>query len=43
VKWPPACEDVRPGAEERPLFEDVTENTGLCVIVICKVQLRVEC
>jgi hypothetical protein len=42
VRWPPACKDVSPGAEELPLFEDVTkplektatENTGLCVIVI---------
>jgi hypothetical protein len=26
VIWPPACEDVRPGAEERPLLEDVTKQ-----------------
>jgi hypothetical protein len=47
VRWPPACEDVSPEAEERPLLEDitkqssavktVTENTSLCVTVICKV------
>jgi hypothetical protein len=46
VRWPPACEDVSPGAQERPLLEDVTqqrsedrdyENTSLCVTVICKV------
>jgi hypothetical protein len=52
VKWPPACEDVILGAEERPLLEDgqpsravgtVTKNTSICVIVICKVQLRVVC
>jgi hypothetical protein len=38
VGWPPACEDVSPGAEERPVLEDITviENTSLCVIVICK-------
>jgi hypothetical protein len=39
VRWPADCEDVSPGAEERPLLEDVTnvvktvtENTNLCVI-----------
>jgi hypothetical protein len=26
VKWPPACEDVSPVAEERPLLEDVTKQ-----------------
>jgi hypothetical protein len=26
VRWPPACEDVSPGAEERPLLEDVTKQ-----------------
>jgi hypothetical protein len=46
VRWPSACEDVSLGAEEHPLLEDVTsravktvtENTGLCVMVICEVQ-----
>jgi hypothetical protein len=45
VKWPPACEDVSPEAEERPMLKPlpssamktVTENTGLCVTVIGKV------
>jgi hypothetical protein len=49
VRWTPACEDVSPGAEVRSMLEDipggaakaVAENTGLCVIVICKVQSRV--
>jgi hypothetical protein len=43
VRWPSACEDVRPGAEERPLLEDVTkqrsedcEKNILSAIVICK-------
>jgi hypothetical protein len=26
VTWPPACEDMSPGAEERPLLEDVTKQ-----------------
>jgi hypothetical protein len=26
VRWPPACENVRPAAEERPLLEDVTKQ-----------------
>jgi hypothetical protein len=26
MKWAPACEDVNPGAEERPLLEDVTKQ-----------------
>jgi hypothetical protein len=26
VRWPPACEDVSPRAEERPLLEDVTKK-----------------
>jgi hypothetical protein len=26
VRWLPACEDVIPGAEERPLLEDVTKQ-----------------
>jgi hypothetical protein len=26
VRWPPACEDVNPGAEERPLLEDFTKQ-----------------
>jgi hypothetical protein len=46
VRWPPAYKDMSPGAEERPLLEevtkrcseDVTENTSLCVIVIYGVQ-----
>jgi hypothetical protein len=28
VRWPPACEDVRPGAEERPPLEDVTKQSS---------------
>jgi hypothetical protein len=24
--WPPACEDVSPEAEERPLLEDATKQ-----------------
>jgi hypothetical protein len=27
VRWPPACEDVIQGAQDRPLLEDVT-HTG---------------
>jgi hypothetical protein len=26
VRWPPACEDVNPGAEERPLLGDVSKQ-----------------
>jgi hypothetical protein len=26
VSWPPACEDMNPGAEEGPLLEDFTEQ-----------------
>jgi hypothetical protein len=26
VRWPPACKDVSPGAEERPLLEDVSKQ-----------------
>jgi hypothetical protein len=26
MRWPPACEDVCPGAEKRPLLEDVTKQ-----------------
>jgi hypothetical protein len=45
VRWPPDCEDVRSGTEERSLLKPllsnavktVTENTSFCVIVICKV------
>jgi hypothetical protein len=41
VGWLPACKDVSPEAEECPPMEavgsNVTENTGLCVIVICEV------
>jgi hypothetical protein len=28
VRWPPASEDVSPGAEERPLLEDVTKQSS---------------
>jgi hypothetical protein len=28
VRWPPACEDVSPGVEERPMLEDVTEQSS---------------
>jgi hypothetical protein len=50
VRWTPACEDVSPGVEERPLLEAATkerllktvnENTSLCVI--CEVRARVVC
>jgi hypothetical protein len=52
VRWLPACEDVSPVAEERPLLEaatkqrlvkTVTENTSLCVIVICEVCVVTSC
>jgi hypothetical protein len=26
VRWPPACEDVSPGADDRPLLEAVTKQ-----------------
>jgi hypothetical protein len=26
VRWPPACENLSPGAEQRPLLEDVTKQ-----------------
>jgi hypothetical protein len=26
VKWPPACEDVNPEVQERPLLEDVIKQ-----------------
>jgi hypothetical protein len=26
VRWPPACEDVSSGVEERPLLGDVTKQ-----------------
>jgi hypothetical protein len=26
VRWPPACKNVNPGAEERPLLGDVTKQ-----------------
>jgi hypothetical protein len=26
VRWPPACEDISPGAEECPLLEDITQK-----------------
>jgi hypothetical protein len=28
VRWPPACEDVSPGAEDRPFLEDVTKQSS---------------
>jgi hypothetical protein len=28
VGWPPAWEDVIPGAEERPVLEDVTKQSS---------------
>jgi hypothetical protein len=28
VRWPPACEDVIPVAEERSLLEDVTKQSS---------------
>jgi hypothetical protein len=28
VRWPPACEDMSPGTEERPLLEDVTKQSS---------------
>jgi hypothetical protein len=28
VRWPPAPENVRPGAEEHPLSDDVTKQRG---------------
>jgi hypothetical protein len=28
VTWPPACEDVSPGAEERPLLKDVIKQSS---------------
>jgi hypothetical protein len=45
MRWHPACKDVKLGAKERPLLEDVTQkrsetltgSTGLCVIVIREV------
>jgi hypothetical protein len=45
VRWPPACEDVSPGAEVRPLLDvlpssivkTLTGNTNLCGTVVCKV------
>jgi hypothetical protein len=26
VRWPPACEDVSPRTENRPLLEDITKQ-----------------
>jgi hypothetical protein len=51
VRWPLAFKNVSPGAEDCPLLEDVTKqysedvtgNTSLCVIVICKVLSQVVC
>jgi hypothetical protein len=38
VRRSPACKDVSPEAEKcPPLPNNVTGNTGLCVIVICEV------
>jgi hypothetical protein len=41
VRWSPSCKDVSPEGGERPrgkpLPSNVTENTRLCVIVICEV------
>jgi hypothetical protein len=45
VRWPPACKDVSPEAEERPVLKDVpssavktgSRSSSLCVVVICKV------
>jgi hypothetical protein len=41
VGWSPVCKDVSPEEEARPplkpLPSNVTENTGLYVIVICEV------
>jgi hypothetical protein len=28
VKWPPVCEDVSLGAEDRPLLEDITKQSS---------------
>jgi hypothetical protein len=28
VRWPPDCEDVSPGAEERPLLEAATKQSS---------------
>jgi hypothetical protein len=28
VRWPPACEDMSPGAEERPTLEDVAKQSS---------------
>jgi hypothetical protein len=43
MRWLPAYEDVSTRADERALLEDVTsavktatENTGFCVMAICK-------
>jgi hypothetical protein len=49
VRWPPACKDLSPGAEERALLEDVTKQSSedrdgegyFFVVVICKVKSRV--
>jgi hypothetical protein len=29
VIWPPACEDVSPEADKRPLLENVTKQLGV--------------
>jgi hypothetical protein len=28
MKWPPACEDLSPGAEDRSLLENVTKQSS---------------
>jgi hypothetical protein len=47
VRWPPACEDVSPGAEERSQWEDFAKQRSEdhdgehFIIVRCKDQSRV--
>jgi hypothetical protein len=49
VRWPPATDDVSPGAEERPLLEDITqkhsenrdwEHYSVCDSGLCSVVTR---
>jgi hypothetical protein len=35
VRWPPACEDVNPEAEDRPLLEDITKLSSEDRITTC--------